>query len=338
MKSPSSSRTKATAVALSTSVAIITVGGISIKLTRKNTTKYKRRLSKGSRDNVAGFLFTLPAIIGFIAFVAGPMIASLIFSFTNYSISRPTSFVGIENYSNLFSGEDTFFYNSIKVTLIFVTMNVPVCICMAFILALILNSKKLKGLPFFRACFYIPTIIPIVATTMIFMWLMSPDFGLFNVILDFLHLPKSKWIYGESSALPSLLLMTAWTSGNIMVVFLAGLQGIPNELYEAVYVDGGSAWAKFRFVTLPMMTPTIFFNTMMFLISSMQAFIPAYIMTQGGPNNATNFVVYYLYRTAFEFQEIGKSTALGWILFIMVISVSGLLFWSSKYWVTYGDE
>ena len=307
-------------------------------LTGKQSIQSKKRSSKEFKENVMGLLFTLPAIIGFLVFAAGPMIASFVLSFTDYSIIRPTNFVGLENFGNLFSGQDIFFYNSVKVTLIFVVLNVPVCICTAFIVALVLNSEKLKGLPFFRACFYIPTIIPIIATAMIFMWLMSPDFGLFNFVLDSLHLPESKWIYGESSALVSLLLMTAWTSGNIMVVFLAGLQGVPKELYEAVYVDGGNAWAKFRHITLPMMTPTIFFNTVMFLISSMQAFLPAYIMTQGGPGNATNFLVYYLYRTAFEFQEIGKAAALGWILFVMVAAVTAILFWSSKYWVVYGDE
>lgn len=306
--------------------------------TDKNSIKTKKRASKKFRENVMGLLFTLPAMIGFAVFAAGPMIASFVLSFTDYSIIRPTNFVGVENFVNLFSGQDTFFYHSVKVTLVFVLLNVPVCIGTAFFVALVLNSEKLKGLPFFRACFYIPTIIPIIATAMIFMWLMSPDFGLFNFVLGILHLPGSKWIYGESTALVSLLLMTAWTSGNIMVVFLAGLQGVPKELYEAVYVDGGNAWAKFRHITLPMMTPTIFFNTIMFLISSMQAFLPAYIMTQGGPNNATNFLVYYLYRTAFEFQEIGKAAALGWILFVMVAVVTAMLFWSSKYWVVYGDE
>ena len=190
---------------------------------------------------------------------------------------------------------------------------------------------------FLRAAFYIPTILPIVATAMIFMWIMSPDFGLLNAILEALHLPTSDWIYGNA-ALPSLLLMTAWTSGNIMVVFLAGLQGVPQELYESIEVDGGGAWAKFWYCTFPHMTPTIFFNTVMFVISSMQAFLPAYIMTQGGPNNKTNFLVYYLYRVAFEFQNIGKASSLGWVLFVMILVVVGALFWSSKYWVFYSDE
>ncbi len=295
-------------------------------------------MTKRRRDTLTGVLFTLPAIIGFLCFSAGPMVASFILSFTNYSISKPVEFIGIQNYTELFSGQDTFFWNSVRVTAVFVLMNVPACIITAFLVALLLNSKNLVGLTFLRAAFYIPTIIPIVATAMIFMWMMSPDFGLFNAVLQFLHLPTGKWIYAQESVLPSLLLMTAWCSGNIMVVFLAALQGIPRSLYEAIEVDGGGVFRKFRHVTFPMMTPTIFFNMMMFLISSMQAFLQAYIMTQGGPNNETNFLVYYLYRVAFEFQDIGKATSLGWILFALILIVSGLLFWSSKFWVVYGDD
>ena len=294
--------------------------------------------ARRSREGLTGFVFTLPAILGFLMFSAGPMIASFVLSFTNYSISRPMEFVGFQNYHALLSGADSFFYNSLKVTLIFVSLNVPVCIGAAFMIALLLNSRNIKGRSALRAMFYVPTIVPIIATAMIFMWMMSPDFGLFNAVLRSVGIPSSKWIYAEGSVLPSLLLMTAWGSGNIMVVFLAGLQGIPTQLYEAIVVDGGGAVAKFKHVTLPLMTPTIFFNTVMFLISSMQAFLQAYIMTQGGPNNATNFIVYYLYRQAFEFGNIGMANSLGWVLFLMIVGVSALLFWSSKYWVFYGDE
>jgi multiple sugar transport system permease protein len=295
-------------------------------------------LARERKDTIAGILFTLPAILGFVLFSAGPMIASLFLGFTNYSISRPMEFVGLQNFGALLTGEDTFFYNSLRVTVLFVLMNVPVCVITAFTVALIMNSPGLRGRAALRAMFYIPTIIPIIATAMIFMWMMSPDFGLFNAILRGLGLPTSKWIYGEGSALPSLLLMTAWCSGNIMVVFLAGLQGIPSQLYEAIVIDGGGTLARFGHVTLPLMTPTIFFNAVMFLIASAQAFLPAYIMTQGGPNNATNFIVYYLYRQAFEFSSIGKANALGWVLFALIVTASGLLFWSSRYWVYYGDE
>ena len=295
-------------------------------------------LNTKQRESLVGFAFTLPAVLGFLMFSIGPMIASLVLSFTNYSISKPLKFIGIANYKALLTGQDTFFFNSIKVTLLFVLMNVPVCLFTAFMIALLLNSKKIAGRSFFRTIFYIPTIIPIIATAMIFMWMMSPDFGLFNAILKMVGITPSKWIYGEKSVLPSLLLMTAWCSGNIMVVFLAGLQGIPTSLYEAIVVDGGGVFAKFRHVTLPLMTPTIFFNMVMFLISSMQAFLQAYIMTQGGPDNRTNFIVYYLYRNAFEFGDIGKANSLGWILFLIIVAVAALLFWSSKYWVYYGDE
>lgn len=299
--------------------------------------KHKFKMNAQKKETLMGILFSLPAIIGFLAFSLGPMITSLFLSFTDYSVSHPTSFIGVQNYIELISGKDTFFWNSVKVTMMFAGMNVPVCIITAFALALMLNSRQICGRTFLRAAFYIPTILPIVATAMIFMWIMSPDFGLLNVIMEALHLPTSDWIYGNS-ALQSLLLMTAWTSGNIMVVFLAGLQGIPEVLYEAIEVDGGGAWAKFRYCTLPHMTPTIFFNMVMFVISSMQAFLPAYIMTQGGPNNKTNFLVYYLYRVAFDFQNLGKAASLGWVLFAMILVAVGFLFWSSKYWVFYGDE
>jgi len=210
---------------------------INILLSKKNSVRTEKRKNK---NTLAGVLFSLPAIIGFICFSAGPMIASLVLSFTKYTVGTTPNFVGLDNYIRMFSGADTLFYKSLRATLLFVMLNVPTCLITAFIIALLLNNRTVRGLSFFRAVFYIPTIIPIVATAMIYMWMMSPDFGLFNVILRTLHLPASQWIYGEKTVLPSLLLMTAWTCGNIMVVFLAGLQGVPKELYEALEVDGGN--------------------------------------------------------------------------------------------------
>ena len=290
------------------------------------------------RNARIGILFTLPAIIGFLVFSAGPMIGSFFLSLTDYSISKSSTFVGLTNYIELLSGHDTFFWNSVKVTLVFALCNVPACLVTAFLIAMLLNRKDLSGMTFLRAAFYVPTIVPIIATAMIYMWMMSPDFGLFNSVLGSLGLPGSKWIYARKSVLPSLLIMTSWGSGNIMVVFLAALQGIPRTLYEAIDVDGGNAWRKFLHVTMPMMTPTIFFNMVMFLVSSMQAFLQAYIMTQGGPTNSTNYLVYYLYRVAFEFMQLGKATAIGWVLFVMIIILVGTLFATSKYWVVYSDD
>lgn len=290
------------------------------------------------KETITGVLFSLPAIIGFLCFALGPMIASLILGFTDYSVSGSIHFCGLRNYIKMFSGEDVFFYKALSVTLKFAFLNVAVCMITGFLIALLLNSKMIKRKAVFRAVFYIPTIIPYVASAMIFMWLMSPDFGLFNIILRSIGLKGSKWIYSEQTVLPSLLILTAWTAGNVMVVFLAGLQGVPVNLYEAVEIDGGGFLSKFRYVTLPMMTPIIFFNGLMFLIASLQGFMPAAVITQGGPNNATLFYTYYMYKQAFEFSNLGYASALGWVLFIVIAVLAGIIFKTSKYWVFYSDE
>ena len=244
---------------------------------------------KKRKDTITGILFSLPAILGFLCFALGPMVVSFILGFTDYSISGSATFCGLDNYKKMFTGGDVFFFKALSVTIFFAFLNVAVCMITGFLIALLLNSKMIKRKAALRAIFYIPTIIPYVATAMIFMWMMSPDFGLFNILLKQIGLEGSKWIYDEKTVLPSLLFITAWTAGNVMVVFLAGLQGVPGNLYEAVEIDGGGFIRKFQYVTLPMMTPIIFFNGLMFLIASMQGFMPAAVITQGGPNNATLF-------------------------------------------------
>ena len=229
-------------------------------------------------------------------------------------------------------------HEALSVTLHFAVMNVIVCMTTGFAIAMLLDHRSMRFRPFFRAVFYIPTIIPYVATAMVFMWMMSPDFGLFNIILKGLGFTGSKWIYSESTVLRSLLLITSWTAGNVMVVFLAGLQGVPRQLYEAVEVDGGNSLHKFMYVTIPMMTPIVFFNGLMFLIASLQGFMPAAVITAGGPNNATLFYTYYMYRQAFEFSNMGYASALGWILFVVIAIITGIVFKTSKYWVFYSDE
>ena len=231
-----------------------------------------------------------------------------------------------------------FFFKALSVTIFFAFLNVAVCMITGFLIALLLNSKMIKRKAALRAIFYIPTIIPYVATAMIFMWMMSPDFGLFNILLKQIGLEGSKWIYDEKTVLPSLLFITAWTAGNVMVVFLAGLQGVPGNLYEAVEIDGGGFIRKFQYVTLPMMTPIIFFNGLMFLIASMQGFMPAAVITQGGPNNATLLYTYYMYKQAFEFSNLGYASALGWVLFLVIAILAAIIFKTSKYWVFYSDE
>lgn len=290
-----------------------------------------------NKNMLRGLLFTSPAIIGFILFAAGPMLASLVMSFTNYSVIGKTEFIGLDNYISLFTGETPFFYKAISVTLYLVVLNVPLGIAASFLVALLLNNK-VKGWPILRLIYYVPTIVPIVAASMIWMWMMNPDFGLVNYVLRELGLPTSKWLYGESTVIPTLVMMAVWATGNIMVVFLAGLQGIPSHLYEAIEIDGGGTFRKLLHVTLPLMTPIIFFNGVMHMIASMQAFLQAYIITEGGPNNASLFYVYYLYREAFVFQNLGGSTAMAWVLFAGIAALTGLAFATSRKWVFYEGD
>jgi len=282
-----------------------------------------------------GLLFTSPAILGFIIFTLGPMIASLVLSLTDYNVFKEqTSFVGIENYAKLFSGEDELFYQSLGITFYFVVLRVPAVILISFVVALLLNLN-VKGRSVFRTIIYLPSIVPAVASAMIWMWLLNPDLGLANSALRWLHLPTGNWLYSEGSVIPSVVLTTLWGIGGTVIIFLAGLSGIPKSYYEAIEVDGGGWYTKLRHITIPMITPTIFFNTIMAIIGSFQVFNEAYILTQGGPNNRSLFYVFYLWRTAFRDTEMGYASALAWVLFIIILFFTFIVFKTSKSWVYY---
>lgn len=289
------------------------------------------------KESIYGYGMAAPAILGLIIFTLGPLLASLFLSFTDYSITNDFQIIGLENFRRLFSGEDNFFYKSLFVTFYYVVLAVPVSLLAAFIMALLLKNN-VKGKAFFRAAFYLPSIVPIVATSTIFMWLLNPDIGLFNQVLQLLHLPTSQWIYGESSVVPTMAFMNIWSVGGTMVIFLAGLESIPDHYYEAVEIDGGGIWRKLTAVTLPMMTPTIFFNLIMGIINGFQSFSQAYIMTEGGPNNASLFYVVYLYREAFTNQRMGAACAIAWVLFVIIMILSVIVFRTSKSWVYYEGE
>jgi len=281
-----------------------------------------------------GLLLALPAILGFLIFTLGPLVASLVLSFTDYTISRAPSFVGLENYIRLFSNQDPFFYKSLGVTLYYVALSVPASLVAAFLLALLLK-QNMKGKALFRTIFYLPSIVPAIATATIFMWLLNPDIGLFNQMLKALGLPTSQWIYDEKTVVPTLAFMNVWTVGGTMLIFLAGLEGIPAQYYEAVIVDGGNAWHKLRYVTIPMMTPTIFFNLVMGIINGFQTFTQAQVMTEGGPNNASLFYTVLIYREAFKSFRMGNACSLAWVLFVVIMLLSSLIFRSSSSWVYY---
>ena len=280
-----------------------------------------------------GIVLVLPAILGFLIWTLGPMVASFILSFTDWNVVSTPHFIGIENFRKMFM-EDFIFKKSIYATLYYTLGSVLSTVIFAFLIALLLN-QKIKGLPIFRTIFYLPSITPAIASAMLWIWLFNPDFGLLNQLLGRFGIPRLQWIYDEKQVIPSLIFMSIWGMGGTMIIFLAGLQGIPQEFYEAVDMDGGNWWHKFRYITIPMMTPTIFFNLVMAIIGTFQVFTSAYIMTSGGPNYASMFYVYYISLSAFRYGDMGYACALAVILFFIILSFTLVVFRSSPYWVYY---
>ncbi len=301
--------------------------------TMKKNSQWKNPMWRNRQ--IAGYLFAMPAILGFLIYVITPMILSFYYSLTDFSVFKEEiSFLGFENYIKLFNGTDPFFYKSLKATLYFVILNVPVTIIFAFFLAMLLN-QNIKGRALFRGIFYMPSIVPVVASCMIWQYLLNPDLGLANSILKAMGFEKQLWLYSEKTVIPTLVLTNLWNCGSTMVIFLAGLQNIPRHYYEAVEVDGGNRIHKLFYITIPMMTPVLFYNAIMCAISSFQAFDKAYILTEGGPNNASLFFSYLIYREAFANANMSVACALGWVLFVITGVCSILLFTTSGKWVYY---
>ena len=280
-----------------------------------------------------GYLFIFPAIIGLSIFIVAPMIFSLIVSFTDWDMVSSFHWVRFQNYSNILT-EDINFWNSIKVTFFYAILQVPCVQIFAFLLANLLNSK-IKGLSFFRTIFYIPSIFPFIAVAILWMFIYNPDFGLLNQLLGVFHIPPQDWLVSKSLVLPSLVFMSMWMSGGAMIIYLAALQGVPNHLYEAVEIDGGGRIRKFWHVTVPMLSPIIFFNSLMGLIGVMQTFNEAYVMTNGGPDKQTYFYLFMIYREAFTDGNMGYASALAWILFIILGGLSITIFKFSRNFVHY---
>lgn len=301
-----------------------------------NSKKSPRYMSVKKMETVAGYLFAAPAILGILIWTIGPLIASFVLSFTDWTALGKFSWIGLENFKRIFT-EDIFFKKSLFVTLYFAFGSTFFTLIAALIVALLMNLD-VRGQSFFRTIYYLPVLVPAVASNILWVWLFNPDFGLLNSILSFLNLPTSMWIYDEKMAIPSLILMSVWGLGGTALIFLAGLQDVSKDLLEAVSIDGGNWWHRLRYVTIPSITPVIFFNLVMGLIGAFQVFTQAYIMTEGGPNNATLFYVLLIYRTAFQQNEFGYASALAWILFLVIAIFTLLIFRSSRFWVYYGGE
>lgn len=323
-----------------------------------------RRISKKRlREAASGYLFILPWVAGFTVFILGPMVASAVLSFCRYDPSEvhgTIQWVGLGNYARMFT-EDPLFWKSLSVTFKYSFISIPLQLCGGLALALLLN-RHVRGIAFYRTAFYLPMVLGGVAISLLWLWLFSPSQGLINIglgkVFDFLgqdsvmaHLlawplqfvfgkagPDSLlpgWISSERGALHSLILMSCWTLGGSMIINLAGLQAIPKVYYEAAEIDGASRWGQFWRITVPLLSPTIFFNLVMGVIGSFQVFTQGLIMTGGGPNNSTCFYVLNTYRNAFEFFKMGYASALAWFLFIIILALTLLVVRSSSVWVFY---
>jgi multiple sugar transport system permease protein len=281
-----------------------------------------------------GLLFISPWLIGFLGLTLFPLLYSFYISLTRYDLLRPPVFIGLQNYRELFF-RDPQFWTVMYNTLFYVIFSVPLSLTFAFLVANLLNSN-IAGRSFFRAVMYIPAIVPAVCTAMVWLFLLNIQYGAVNGILQALGLRAIPFLSNPELAKPSLIMVAVWSVGNAVVIFLAGLQDVPRSLYEAATVDGANAWHQFRHVTIPMSTPVILFNLIIGFINAFQEFTSAFLITNGGPANATLFYSLYLYRQAFQFLRMGKASALAWILFILVVILSLVLVRTSRRWVHYG--
>ncbi|MCL5036268.1 MAG: sugar ABC transporter permease [Chloroflexi bacterium] len=285
-------------------------------------------------EAIMGYLCILPWIIGFLVFTAGPIVASAVISFTDWDLIQKPNWIGFANYTKLFF-HDPLFWQSLKVTIYFTVLSLPLTLVLSLLIALLMN-QKIKGIFLFRTLYYLPAVVPIVATAILWRWIFNRDFGLLNRVVGFFGLPPQSWLADPQWVIPAFVIMGLWGLGGGMLIYLAGLQGIPTHLYEAADIDGAGTWSKFKNVTLPMISPVILYNLIMGIIGSFQAgFTTSFIMTRGGPDNASLFYVLYLYVNAFEHFKMGYACAQAWVLFIIVLLVTLLVIKKSAAWVHY---
>ena len=285
------------------------------------------------RRTLLGYLFLSPWLLGLLAFTLFPILAVFGLGFMKYGIFGRPTWVGFQNYTDIFTN-DRLFLTTLGNTLYFVALSVPLSTVIGFLLAVALNTR-LIGQTIFRTAFYVPSIVPQVAGVLLFVWLFHPQIGLINFALDLLGLEGPNWLGRPQWAKPAIVIMGLWGVGGGMIIYLAGLQSIPQHLYEAAEIDGATEMRRFLTITIPMMTPTLFYNLIIGIIGSFQVFVTAYVATQGGPLNSTLFYVLYLYRYAFEAFKLGYASAMAWILFLLVLALTVVVFRSSSSWVYY---
>jgi len=288
------------------------------------------------RENLMGWLWASPWILGFLIFTLGPMVASVYYSFTEYPILSSPKWVGFANYRTMFT-EDDFLFQSLKVTMVYAIVSVPLYMALGFFVAILLN-QDIRLVTAWRTIYYLPSIISGVAVALLWQWIFNADFGLINYLLGLAGVKGPGWLLDPTGALPALIVMSLWGVGGGMVIYLAGLQGVPTALYEAAEIDGAGVLRRFIHITLPMVSPVIFFNLVMGLIGALQTFTQAFIMTGGGPRRATYFYMLHLYNNAFLWLKMGYASSLAWVLFFIILGLTSLVLRSSSAWVFYQGE
>lgn len=301
----------------------------------------KRTMSRAEAQNTRnGILFCMPSILGLIVLTLYPVLASFYYSFCNYPMLKPPVWVGLANYTSLF--HDPVFYISLNNTMIFAAIATPIGLAVAFFLALLLN-QKVKGMAIFRTMFFVPSIVPMVAGSVLWLWMLNPQYGLINTLLRAIGVPANLipgWMADPVWSKPALIIMSTWGVGGTMLIYLAGLQDVPVDLYEAAELDGASPGQKMWNITMPFMSPHIFFTLIMGFIGAFQYFTQAFVMTggTGGPVDSTRFFSLYLFQNAFQYWKMGYACSLAWVLFVIILIFTMILFKTSGRYVYYGGE
>jgi multiple sugar transport system permease protein len=296
-----------------------------------------KRIRLASKNAVyearTAYVFLIPALIGLTVLTYGPLLAVFVLGFFNWRGALAPLFTGIGNYVRLFTS-DPYFLDSLRVTIYFSVLSVTGSMIYSLAAALLLN-RRIPARGFFRAVFYLPYILPAVAVYIGWSWLYESNFGFFNYLLSLAGIRKVKFIADPNLVVPSLALIAVWLSGNLIVIFLAGLQNVPKVYYEAAEIDGANVWQRFWHVTIPGMTPIIFYNLLMALVTNLQVVTPALALTSGGPGNSSMFITYLMYRYAFQSSQLGYASAISFVFFIIAAVFTGILFTTSKDWVFY---
>ncbi|HZU14318.1 MAG TPA: sugar ABC transporter permease [Chloroflexota bacterium] len=296
----------------------------------------RRRMTRlERREAIAFYLFASPWILGFLIWTLGPMLASLYLSFTNYDLFTPPQWVGLQNYTGLLTSDGEF-RSAMFNTFYFVIIGLPVNLVLALATALLLN-ERLRGITFFRGLYYVPTLVPAVASGVLWISLFDPQYGVLDAILRVFHLPSIDWLADPNWIKPAIIITLLWGVGGGMIIYLAGLQNIPEQLYESAKIDGAGAWSRFFHVTLPLLTPTILFEVIIGLIGFFQIFDQIYVLTYNHPGEESITFMYYLFQTAFgsETNQMGYASAQAWIFFVIVMAATFLVFKTSARWVFY---